>query len=74
MTSSSSQFPKGVSAPAKRALNSIGISRLEQLVEVSEAELAALHGMGPKALGVLKAALEERGLAFKPDSVRQRAR
>jgi hypothetical protein len=31
---------------------------------VSEAELGALHGMGPKALRLLRAALQERGLVF----------
>jgi hypothetical protein len=38
--------------------------RLEQLTTVEEAELLRLHGMGPKALGLLRAALEARGLSF----------
>jgi hypothetical protein len=32
---------------------------------LSEAEMMALHGMGPKALGILKAALAAKGLAFR---------
>jgi hypothetical protein len=32
-----------------------------QLSGVSRRELARLHGMGPKALGILQTALEARG-------------
>lgn len=49
-----------------RALAGAGFTHLEQLVEVREADVLALHGMGPKALGILKAALKERGLDFAP--------
>ncbi len=58
------EFPKGVSNPARRALESIGVSTLAQLSEHRRSELAALHGMGPKALRVLEAAMGERGLGF----------
>jgi hypothetical protein len=57
-------WPAGVSRPAQRALAAAGYSRLEELARVSEAELAKLHGMGPKALGVLREALAVRGLSF----------
>lgn len=40
-----------------RALYGAGYTRLEQLTQVSEAELGKLHGMGPKALSILKEAL-----------------
>lgn len=56
-------FPK-LSAPALRALAAAGYTHLEQLVGVSEAELAKLHGMGPNALAKLQAALEEIGVSF----------
>ena len=56
-------FPK-IGAPATRALVNAGYLRLEQLTEVTEADLAKLHGMGPKALGILRTALAERGLSF----------
>jgi hypothetical protein len=59
-----SDFPKGVAQPAVRALASIGITQLSQLTNYREADLLNLHGMGPKAMGALKAALAERGLAF----------
>lgn len=58
-----SDLPK-LAAPAQRALAAAGITRLEQLTRVSEAELAQLHGMGPHALGTLKAAMSERHLKF----------
>ncbi|WP_411502219.1 DNA-binding protein [Brevibacillus centrosporus] len=50
--------------PAQRALAQAGFFRLEQLAKVSEAELLKLHGMGPKAMGQLRAALAEKGLSF----------
>lgn len=56
-------LPK-IGAPAGRALASAGITQLEQLVKVSEKELRQLHGMGPNALGKLRDALAEHGLAF----------
>jgi predicted Fe-Mo cluster-binding NifX family protein len=58
-----SDLPK-TSAPAQRALEGAGYTRLEQLTSVTEAELLALHGMGPKALGILREALAARGLKF----------
>ena len=59
-----SMFPK-IGAPAMRALEAAGYSRLEQLTKVTEAELGQLHGMGPKALGILRETLKEKGLSFK---------
>ena len=59
-----SDFPK-IGAPATRALEAAGYSRFEQLTKVTEAELAQLHGMGPKALGILRDTLKKKGLSFK---------
>ena len=56
-----SPFPKGVAQPAVRALASVGVIRFEQAAKFNERELAALHGMGPKALAAIKAALAEQG-------------
>jgi predicted flap endonuclease-1-like 5' DNA nuclease len=50
-------FPK-IGAPATRALNNAGYTHLEQLANVSEAELLKLHGMGPKAIRILRETLE----------------
>jgi hypothetical protein len=62
-----SAFPKGVSKPALRALASVGVTRLDQVTRFTEAELLALHGMGPKAIGIIKAALLARGKSFSKD-------
>jgi DNA uptake protein ComE-like DNA-binding protein len=65
-TAAQQPFPKGVSQPAIRALASAGYTSLAQLEKASEAELASLHGMGPKAMGIIRAALLERGKSFLP--------
>jgi hypothetical protein len=53
-------FPR-IGAPATRALVNIGYTRLDQLDGVPVAELEQLHGVGPKAIRLLQAALEEQG-------------
>jgi DNA-directed RNA polymerase alpha subunit len=63
-TSSDSDLPRGLASPARRALDQLGYSRLDQLTSVTESELAKLHGMGPKALRQLRDALHQRGLSF----------
>ncbi len=57
-------FPK-LAAPARRALSAAGYTRLDQLTQVSEADLAKLHGMGTTAIAALREALHERGLSFR---------
>lgn len=57
-------LPK-IGAPATRALNDAGYYRLEQLTAVTEQDLLALHGVGLKAIRILREALAARGLAFK---------
>jgi hypothetical protein len=57
-------FPK-LAVPARRALAGAGYTRLEQLAEVSEADVKRVHGMGPTAMTALRAALQERGLSFR---------
>lgn len=59
-----SNFPK-IGRPATQALAAAGYTNLKQLTKVTEAELAQLHGMGPKALGILREALKAEGLSFK---------
>lgn len=57
-------LPAGIGNPARRALATIGVVRLEQLTAIRDRDLLALHGVGPKAIRVLRDALAERGLAF----------
>jgi hypothetical protein len=59
-----SNLPIELSQPARRALVGAGYLRLEQLTEISEDEFKQLHGIGPKAIGLLRRALEMLGLSF----------
>lgn len=61
---SEDRFPPGIGKPALRALHAAGYTRLDQLATVTETELLTLHGMGPKAIGILRAALHARGKSF----------
>ncbi|MEU8086794.1 helix-hairpin-helix domain-containing protein [Micromonospora sp. NPDC049101] len=63
MTSPLDTLPK-IGAPATRALHAAGYTTLRQLAGVPRSELANLHGMGPKALGILQAVLEEHNLGL----------
>ena len=60
-------LPDGLAAPAQRALAGAGISRLAQLAKLTEAEVKALHGIGPNALAKLGAAMAAKGLGFKAE-------
>ncbi|CAM5269378.1 MULTISPECIES: helix-hairpin-helix domain-containing protein [Streptomyces] len=57
-------FPHGAGNPARSALREAGYTRLAQLTTVTAAEVLALHGVGPKAIRVLREALAVEGLAF----------
>lgn len=57
-----------IGRPATRALEQIGVSTLEQVAGRSEAELLALHGVGPRAVRMLREALADAGLAFRSPS------
>jgi hypothetical protein len=50
-------LPKAIGRPATRALASAGITTLAQVAALSEAELLAMHGVGPKAVRLLREAL-----------------
>ena len=57
-------FPSAIGRPATRALNGAGYDRLAELDGVAEDDLLRLHGVGPKAVAVLREALAERGLSL----------
>ncbi len=65
-TAADSGFPR-IGAPATRALAAVGYVSLDQLANATESEIALLHGMGPKAIRLLRDALAERGLAFRSE-------
>lgn len=54
-----------LSAPARRALTSMGITDLRQLSAYSEKEILALHGMGKASMPILRDALSKEGLVFR---------
>jgi hypothetical protein len=61
MESNGSEFGGIVSRPAQRALEAAGYSRLEELTHVTEKDLLALHGFGPKGIRMLNAELAKHG-------------
>ncbi len=63
-------LPVKLAAPARRALAGAGISRLEQLTRLSEAEINRLHGIGPNAIKQLRQALHAEGLSFGGEKAR----
>lgn len=63
MTNPPASLP-AVGAPARRALEAAGYCSLEDLAGVPRHELAALHGVGPRAVGIIEEALGRRGLAL----------
>lgn len=54
-----------VGRPANSALLAAGIDSLAKVAACSRRELLAMHGVGPKAVRILEAALEARGLRFR---------
>lgn len=58
-------FPRGLSGPALRALAHAGIRSMPQLAQHTESSVAALHGMGPKGVRLLKDALAKQGRRFR---------
>lgn len=63
---SDGQFSK-IAAPARRALQSKGITTASQLAKYSKKEVLSLHGMGKAALQTLEQILEENKLKFKQE-------
>lgn len=58
-------LPREIGRPATGALLAAGYTDLAQLDGVPARDLLAMHGVGPKAVAVLRAAMAERGLALR---------
>lgn len=58
-----SDLPK-LAAPARRALEGASVTNLSDLAQMTEADVMALHGMGPNAMTTLQAAMKAKKLAF----------
>jgi len=67
MNQNTTDLPK-LSQPALRALAGAGIMHLEQLTGYGESDIRQLHGMGPRALEMVREALAARGLSFKKET------
>lgn len=50
----SHSLPESVGKPAIRALLAVNINSLEQVSKLSDVELLSLHGVGPKAVRILR--------------------
>ena len=61
------EFLSLISAPARRALENVGIKTLNQFSKFSESEILKLHGMGPSTIPKLGHILKSNGLSFKQD-------
>lgn len=57
--------PRAIGKPAGRALIGENIKSLRDVATWSEADLLALHGVGPKAIRILKEMLAEARLKLK---------
>ncbi|MFC7326554.1 hypothetical protein [Marinactinospora rubrisoli] len=64
VTAEASDLPAAIGRPATRALLGAGLTGLAQVATRSEDELLALHGVGPKAVRILTAALAEKGMSL----------
>jgi hypothetical protein len=60
-------LPAAIGRPALGAWRAAGIDRLSEVARCREGELLALHGVGPKAVRLLRAELAERGLRLAED-------
>ncbi|SMD11675.1 helix-hairpin-helix domain-containing protein [Kibdelosporangium aridum] len=58
------EFPHRIGKVAKRELALHGYTRYEQLAGITAKDLLAIHGVGKKAIEVLREELGGRGLAF----------
>lgn len=58
-------LPGRIGRPALRALVAAGYTRLDQFSGATESDLLSLHGMGPKAIRLLREELNARGQSFR---------
>ena len=58
-------FLSDISAPARRALEREGLTTLKKLAKRTEAQVLALHGVGPSSIPKLRDALNTEGLDFR---------
>lgn len=59
-----SELTPKIGKVATRELAAHGFKTYDQLTKVTEKELLAIHGVGPKAIRILSEELESRGMNF----------
>lgn len=59
-----SDLPK-IGSPATNALANRGITKLQEVTTMTEKELLGMHGVGPKAVRILKEELKNQGLELR---------
>ncbi|WP_223627774.1 hypothetical protein [Microbacterium sp. EST19A] len=64
--SENSELPAAMGKVSRRELALHGLTRLDQFDGASEKELLAIHGVGPKAISILREHLEPIGLRLAP--------
>lgn len=58
-------LPNEIGKTAARELSLNGISSLKDVSRHTEKELLSIHGVGPKAIRILREALAKKDLGFK---------
>lgn len=58
-----SDLPLSIGKPAMRGLNNAGITNLKQIAKMIDKELLALHGVGQKAVLILRELLKQRSIS-----------
>lgn len=62
-------LPVSIGNPATVALKAVSVTTLEDLSRITEKELADLHGVGPKAISILKQCLDENKIYLRRPEV-----
>lgn len=65
--SSLAEYPHAMGSVAPRELKVHHINSPKEAANYTEKELLAIHGVGPKAVRILKELLAEHGLALKTE-------
>ena len=63
-------LPKAIGGPATRALLGAGITTLAQVAALTDADLLAMHGVGPRAVRILRTSISSsQPTATPPDNL-----
>ena len=62
-----SELPSSMGNVARRELATHGITRFDQLTGLTAKDLLSIHGVGPKAVRILREGLMARGLDLRND-------